>query len=189
LEGYRVRNKTEGLARRRFRRARPCWTTSSAPDATELLTVGGNDFGVSFMEFLPRSVCEARRHIFDPPRHRDTPEICVSAEANVERDEREEGRWVTDVYEKLALGGNALVGSKAACGQPSVAVIQQLLVQEGRRHRCRCGVRRVGLSNAGGSLRPNLPTGHAPTAVLRETRFPVGPLSGRSFDVDLASGM
>jgi peptide chain release factor subunit 1 len=134
LEEYRVRNKAEEMAKRHFRRVATVLDDFFRAGRFELLAVGGHDFEVStFVEFLPRNLREAIAGTFSIDLDTATThDIRVSAEAIVERYETEEERgWVTDVYEKLAVGGNAVVGLEGCLWAGSVAAIQQLLVQEG----------------------------------------------------------
>ena len=134
LEEYRVRNKAEEMARRHFRRVATVLDDFFRAGRFELLTIGGHDFEVStFMEFLPRNLREAVAGTFSIDlASATTHDVRVSAEAIVERYEREEERaWVSDVYERKAAGGNAVVGLEGCLWAGSVAAIQQLLVQEG----------------------------------------------------------
>jgi peptide chain release factor subunit 1 len=134
LGEHRVRNKAEELAKRHFSRVAVVLDDFFREGRFELLAVGGHDFEVSaFVEFLPRELREAVAGTFSidlgaPTNH----DIRASAGAIVERYERdEERRAVTDLYEKQAAGGNAVVGLEPCLWAGSVAAVQRLLVQEG----------------------------------------------------------
>jgi peptide chain release factor subunit 1 len=134
LEEYRVRNKAEELAKKHFRKVATVLDDFQRAGRFELLAVGGHDYEVPvFMEFLPHNLRGSVAGTFAiDPNTATIGDIRESADAVVDRYERdEERRWVAEVFEKEAAGGNAAVGLERCLWGGSVAAIQRLLVQEG----------------------------------------------------------
>jgi hypothetical protein len=133
LEEPGVRNKAGELAKKHYRRVATVLDDFYRQGRFELLAVGGHDFEVPmFMEFLPHNLRRAVAGSFSiDPNAATISDIRLSAESIVDRYERdEERRWVSEVYEKQASGGNAVVGLDRCLWAGSVAAIQRLLVQD-----------------------------------------------------------
>jgi peptide chain release factor subunit 1 len=133
LEEHEVRNKAGELAKKHYRRVATVLDDFYRQGRFELLAVGGHDFEVPmFMEFLPHHLRRAVAGSFSiDPNTATISDIRLSAETIVDRYERdEERRWVSEVYEKQASGGNAVVGLDRCLWAGSVAAIQRLLVQD-----------------------------------------------------------
>jgi peptide chain release factor subunit 1 len=134
LEEHRVRNKAGELAKKHYRRVATVLDDLHRAGRFHLLAVGGHGFEVPvFMDFLPQRLRRAVAGTFAvDPRTATVGDVRASAEAIVERYEREEERgWVAEVYDRQASGGNAVVGLGPCLWAGSVAAIDRLLVQEG----------------------------------------------------------
>jgi peptide chain release factor subunit 1 len=133
LEEYRVRNKDEELAKKHFRKVATVLDDFYRAGRFELLVIGGHEHEVPvFEEFLPHGLrgSVAGTFVIDP--HTATiADIRASADAVADEYERnQEERWVAEVFEKAAAGGNAVVGVEGCLWAVSVAAIRRLLVQE-----------------------------------------------------------
>jgi Bacterial archaeo-eukaryotic release factor family 10 len=133
LEEYRVHNKEEELTKKHFRRVATVLDDFYRAGRFELLVVGGHDHEVPvFEEFLPHRLRGSVAGTFTVDPHTATiGDIGASADAVVDHYERnEELRWVAQVFEKAAAGGNAAVGLERCLWAGSVAAVQRLLVQQ-----------------------------------------------------------
>jgi hypothetical protein len=133
LDEYRVRNKDEELAKEHFRKVATVIDDMYRAGRFELLAVGGHDHETEvFKEFMPHRLRGSLAGTFTIDAHTATADdIRACADAVVERYERgEEQRWVAEVLEKEAAGGNATVGLEPTLWAGSVAAIQRLLVHD-----------------------------------------------------------
>jgi Bacterial archaeo-eukaryotic release factor family 10 len=133
LDEYRTRNKDEELAKKHFRKVATVLDDFSRAGRFQLLIIGGHDHEVpAFTEFLSHQLrgCVAGTFTIDP-RAATIGDIRTRADTLLDHYERsEERRWVAEVLEKEAAGGNAAVGLERSLWAGSVAAIQRLLVQE-----------------------------------------------------------
>lgn len=130
---HRVHNKEEELAKKHFRRVATVLDGLHRSGGFELLAIGGHDHEVPvFLEFLPHSLRGAVAGTFTiDAATATTGEIRASSSAVVERYERDqERRRVSEVLDKEAAGGSAVVGLERVLWAGSVAGIERLLVQE-----------------------------------------------------------
>jgi peptide subunit release factor 1 (eRF1) len=133
LEEYRVHHKEEELAKRHFRRVATVLDDFYRSGRFELLVVGGHEHEIPvFTEFLPHNLRGSVAGTFAIDANTATSaDIRARAEEIVERYERdEERRWVTEVLEKHAAGGNATIGLERTLWAGSVSAIARLLVHD-----------------------------------------------------------
>jgi hypothetical protein len=133
LDEYRIRNKDEELAKGAFRKVATVLDDFSRAGRFQLLIIGGHDHEVPvFKEFLSHQLsgCVVGTFTIDP-QTATIGDIRASADTLVAHYERnEERKWVAEVLEKEAAGGNAAAGLEHSLWAGSVAAIQRLLVQQ-----------------------------------------------------------
>jgi hypothetical protein len=131
---YRVRNKAEELSKQHYRHVAGVLGQMLQAGGFDVLAIGGHDYEVpEFVQQLPRDL-----------QLRVAGTFCVdlgtaslagirdSAGAIVANHERERDRQlVSQVLEKVAMGGLATLGLRNCLWAGSVAAIQILLVREG----------------------------------------------------------
>jgi hypothetical protein len=128
-----VHNRTGELAKKHFRRVAAALDDLHRRGRFELLVIGGHDHELpAFQDFLPHSVRGSVVGTFSIDGNTATvADIRASASAIVDRHERaEERRWVTELLEKEAAGGNAAVGLEPCLWAGTVAAVQRLLVHD-----------------------------------------------------------
>jgi hypothetical protein len=134
LDEYGVHNRAEELAKKHYRKVATVLDEFYRAGRFELLAIGGHDYELSvFQDFLPHELRGRVAGTFAiDPNTATIGDIRASADAVVERYERdEEQRWVAEVFEKKAAGGNAGIGLEECLWAGSVAAVERLLVQEG----------------------------------------------------------
>lgn len=130
---YGVHNRDEELAKRHYRKVATTLDDFVRTGVFELLVVGGHEFEVpGFLEFLPHAMRGSVAGTFaTDPRTATIGDIRDKASAIVDRYERDEERgFVTQVLDKHAAGGNAVVGLGDSLWAGSTAAVQRLLVHD-----------------------------------------------------------
>ena len=131
---YHVRNKSDELSKRHYRRAVEILDELFRTGQYDLLIIGGHEYEVpAFLEFLTRDLRGRVAGSFSiDPNTAQLAEIRSRADAVIKRYEQDEQQHlVAEIQDKSAAGGLAAVGVSSCCWAGSVAAIQQLLVQEG----------------------------------------------------------
>lgn len=133
LEERGVHNKTGELAKKHFRRVAAVLEDAHRRGSFDLLVIGGHDHELPvFQDFLPQRLRGSVAGTFTVDSNTATiADIRASAQAVVDRYERdEERRWVAELLEKEAAGGNAAVGLERCLWAGTVAAVQRLLVHD-----------------------------------------------------------
>jgi len=133
-EEYRVRNKADELSKRHYRNVVQQLEQLFRADDFDLLIVGGHEYEVpAFIDFLPADLRSLVAGTFSVDPAEPVPaEVRVNAEAILGRYESaEEQQFVTDVFERQAAGGLAVVGLEDCLWAGSIAAVQTLLVRDG----------------------------------------------------------
>jgi peptide subunit release factor 1 (eRF1) len=133
LEERGVHNRTGELAKKHFRRVAAALDDLHRRGRFDLLVIGGHDHELPvFQDFLPHSLRGSVVGTFSIDSNTATlADIRANASAIVDRHERaEEQRWVAELLEKEAAGGNAAVGLERCLWAGTVAAVQRLLVHD-----------------------------------------------------------
>ena len=134
LAEVRVRNKADELSKRHYRKVVQLVDELFRADHFDLLIIGGHDYEVpAFIDFLPAELRTRIAGTFSiDPATAPLAELRKNAAAILERyDRAEEQQQVSDIFEKLAVGGLAAVGLDSCLWAGSVSAIQSLLMLDG----------------------------------------------------------